>query len=937
MRRLLVLLALLVPAPAAAATTFNTANCSEATVQAAINGASAGDEVHLPACNVTWSTAVTVNSAITLSGSGMGVTIITGAPSTQQGAFTFLTFTTPSTGVVGLRNIEFKGPSSGSGGNADSNLIHFFGNSQSIIIEHIKCTAVINTGCFGFYGYTRGVMSDWQCIMQSGQSPGICITLKPYSWGDVGWNGDKSWNMPSTIGTAQAFVFENGTCTNTSSNWLFCFDANAGARFTVRFSTFNNMFIGTHGLETSGRTRGVRQIEFYKNTFNVTGGLFFDSTMSTRGGTGIVWGNTITASSGSGVNQSFDGQTYRSKTGEDRGVYTWAQCSPKTITGITRSGTTATATTSGSHGIDDRAYIVIDSGAFAGNYTAFTVPPETSGGTVFTFATDTGKPSSAGATTMHSPFDNYPDCLDQAGGGMGDYISGDIPKFGGTGVVPIAWTNQILDPIYIFRNLKNGALSNGVTAGGTNPENRNFYNETSSFTGATGIGVGTLAARPSTCTAGTGYWATDQGEWWAAQAGADGQLYTCTGNAWTLKYTPLAYPHPLLSGAPTPTAPVVTITAPNSIGHSETTAAVVSLAGTATDDVSVSSVTCSHPTLGACTVAGIANWTVTNTAVTNAIDNVFTVTASDGGGLQGTATQHVFAKADPGTPTDDFAGDWAYGPGPQWRVIGNNAPVRSGGQLVNTGFTFDGLLWLAQASATNQQHIEAVIGTCAQGTGIVGVLGRVSGTTNSDFNAYGFQTDCKVGGGAVSTNFGIFRNGAFSSLIDFPVTFFPGDTMALELQGDIGRVYKNGVLQLSPFAMGGEITAGGYGLRMTGTASLDSWTANDLGGDVTSPSVSITNPNGGNPFATTTTPITSITWTASDANGITACTCTNSAGGTCTTNGGTTSGTIPTLALLSGLNTVTVDCTDPAGNHGNGAIQITFSTPPTLNIFRIRR
>lgn len=81
-------------------------------------------------------------------------------------------------------------------------------------------------------------------------------------------------------------------------------------------------------------------------------------------------------------------------------------------------------------------------------------------------------------------------------------------------------------------------------------ENRDFFVFKANFNGTSGIGVGPLSARPSSCTAGVGYWATDQGEWNSRQSGPDGLLYRCSAtNTWTAHYTPLAYPHPLVQGA----------------------------------------------------------------------------------------------------------------------------------------------------------------------------------------------------------------------------------------------------------------------------------------------------------------------------------------------------------------------------------------------------
>lgn len=85
-------------------------------------------------------------------------------------------------------------------------------------------------------------------------------------------------------------------------------------------------------------------------------------------------------------------------------------------------------------------------------------------------------------------------------------------------------------------------------------QNRDYYDAvstnaqtsaTSPFNGTTGMGFGTLANRPATCTTnaletggGVGYFATDQG--------AQGTLYRCSAtNTWTVQYTPYTYPHPL--------------------------------------------------------------------------------------------------------------------------------------------------------------------------------------------------------------------------------------------------------------------------------------------------------------------------------------------------------------------------------------------------------
>lgn len=89
---------------------------------------------------------------------------------------------------------------------------------------------------------------------------------------------------------------------------------------------------------------------------------------------------------------------------------------------------------------------------------------------------------------------------------------------------------------------------------------RDFYTSASPFTGASGVGCGKLTARPSTCTKGAAYWATEQScSSLTGMVGVNpstpisGTLYTCTSpNTWTVYYTPYTYPHPQTTGSATP-------------------------------------------------------------------------------------------------------------------------------------------------------------------------------------------------------------------------------------------------------------------------------------------------------------------------------------------------------------------------------------------------
>jgi len=118
---------------------------------------------------------------------------------------------------------------------------------------------------------------------------------------------------------------------------------------------------------------------------------------------------------------------------------------------------------------------------------------------------------------------------------------------------PISGQPQHISDSYYWNNMRNGtpiatssySISGTVNYGAAPSEapfrvvpqwNLDCWRETTPFTGAAGVGVGPLSARPSTgLTVGVGYWATDTKT-----------LYRATSaTTWEVYYAPYTYPHPL--------------------------------------------------------------------------------------------------------------------------------------------------------------------------------------------------------------------------------------------------------------------------------------------------------------------------------------------------------------------------------------------------------
>lgn len=378
--------------------------------------------------------------------------------------------------------------------------------------------ALNNTGGYHVYttGGTYGLVDNCSFLGYAGNDEMMFLR-----------GPNDSWQTASSLGTTNAIYVED--CVFSGDGYV-C-DVNNNGRAVFRFNTINGQNkIDGHGY-ASNSERGVRHMEIYSNHW--TAAASFWKTMDLRGGTGMVFDNLIDNRGGVSVN-------YPSFYITDYGV---ANVWPNFFN---------TYQTPDNYPIADQIGTGQDTSIVATAISAgLLVEIESVGTTDFT-------------------------AIGSADNDVGTRF---IATGAGTGTGTVTYSPAATEPMYVWNNIQNGtraALSvTTIPSGATNEyggdfalfqdiivPNRDFFIDIAqadiedpqapalTFDGSEGIGRGTAAqmAAITPTTTGVGFWVTDEGEWWADNAGTDGRLYVWDGDSWELEYTPLVYPHPLRAG-----------------------------------------------------------------------------------------------------------------------------------------------------------------------------------------------------------------------------------------------------------------------------------------------------------------------------------------------------------------------------------------------------
>ncbi len=252
------------------------ASCSQADVQAALNAATTGDTIRVPAGTGTWS-GLAINKAVHLQGAGTGQTRITvsGNTVTKQVA-----------GIIRVTDFTF----TKSGGGNSSKGFYLGGSwkgTEPILFKNNEFT-ISGTGLFR--------------ISVAG---GVIFSGNSFSggWDDsfIQFSGavetENSWGTADSMGTRDAtgklnIYVEDNTFYGAANQGI---DVDFGGRIVYRYNSLTYSSFNTHGFATS--QSGVRHFEIYNNSFNHDGGTSQLANQNwaiwIRGGTGVIFNNQI--------------------------------------------------------------------------------------------------------------------------------------------------------------------------------------------------------------------------------------------------------------------------------------------------------------------------------------------------------------------------------------------------------------------------------------------------------------------------------------------------------------------------------------------------------------------------------------------------------------------------------------------------------------------
>ncbi len=268
MKRVVMLaLVLAVPSVAIAGTIRTAASCNQADVKAKYDEAENDDTLAIPAGSCDWASGIIVSKKITIKGAGIDRTILTGKMNAA--------ILVANASGVRITDLTF-------------NCVAVALDNEGWRVDHNKFTCTnFNTGVS-----VRGarVTDSPKGLVDHNTFFNRRVHVVGFAAQSLSeLNGSTQWADPLGLGTDEAVYIEDNTFTYTVFGNAV--DCEMSGRYVARYNTIVDTILEAHSIQ--GNIRACRKWEIYNNTFiQKTRDLF--SAVFLRGGTGVVFNNTIT-------------------------------------------------------------------------------------------------------------------------------------------------------------------------------------------------------------------------------------------------------------------------------------------------------------------------------------------------------------------------------------------------------------------------------------------------------------------------------------------------------------------------------------------------------------------------------------------------------------------------------------------------------------------
>lgn len=263
--------------------TINAISCAQADVQAAINAARDGDTVIVPAGSCAWGSGISINGkGMHLKGISKGAVTIT-----HNAGSASLVNVAAATQITEISNLRFVEGT----GTADNHL--YIGTGGRPVLVHDNYFET-KGGLLRSIRWTAKNGVIWNNEFYSNKQDDQAIVF-------VNDNTDSSWSTPDTMGMRDTTGENNVYVENNLFRQIYlqALDVDSNSRVVIRYNTFDNSAIASHGADTS--QDGTRHWEIYNNTFTFTNfgdcsgaqTLALNYFFYIRGGSGVIADNIM--------------------------------------------------------------------------------------------------------------------------------------------------------------------------------------------------------------------------------------------------------------------------------------------------------------------------------------------------------------------------------------------------------------------------------------------------------------------------------------------------------------------------------------------------------------------------------------------------------------------------------------------------------------------